>query len=140
MKPKIVVGALLQDVTLQDQFDNSVTLDTKLQKLVFAFSKDGAHLCNDFFKEQKADFLPSNNGAFIADVSSAPSLIRSLFIMPGLKEFKHKVLLLRDEKMAESYKVGQNTQKILAVTLDNLKITKVSTILTKEQLKEFIEK
>jgi hypothetical protein len=140
VKPKLVVGASLEGVTLVDQFDKSVVLDAKLHKLVFAFSKDAAHLCNDFFNTQKADFLPSHNSAFVADVSAAPSLIRSLFIMPGLKDFKHQVLLLTDENEAKPYIAGQNTKKILAVTLDNLKITNITTILTKEQLKEFIEK
>ena len=45
------------------------------------------HLCNDFFVTQDASYLANNKSIFVADVSSAPSIIRSMFIMPGFKRF-----------------------------------------------------
>ncbi|MDQ7068870.1 MAG: hypothetical protein Q9M40_13395 [Sulfurimonas sp.] len=37
---------------------------------------------------KEANYLQKHHTQFIGDVSSAPSIIRKLFILPGLKDFK----------------------------------------------------
>ncbi|MBL0707856.1 MAG: hypothetical protein JJW00_02305 [Sulfurimonas sp.] len=137
--PKLVVGKSLETLVLSDQFENSNTIDTDTKKVIFAFSKDVAHTCNDYFVTQKATYLSDNKTVFIADVSAAPSLIRSMFIMPGLKDFKHTVLILDDKKIAAPFRSGVDTQKIVIVYLDNKSITSIKTINSADELKSIIE-
>ena len=137
--PKLVVGTTVANMTLSDQFDKPLTIKADTKKVIFAFSKDGAHICNDYFVTKVPTYLADNKTLFIADVSSAPSLIRSMFIMPGLKDFKHTVYILDDESIAAPYRAGMDTEKIVVVSLDNLKITNIKTITSEKELISEIE-
>ena len=139
VKPKLVVGQSVADLKLNDQFEKPHTLNSNTYKLIFAFSKDGAHVCNDFFNTQVPTYLEDNNAQFIADVSAAPSLIRDMFIMPGLKDFKHTVLLLDDKALAAPFRKDMDVEKIVVVYVLNKEITKIETISTEAELKKIIE-
>ncbi len=139
VEPKLVVGKSLADLHLKDQFGKPHALNADTYKVIFAFDKEPAHTCNNFFNTQKPDYLQEHHVQFVADVSAAPSIIRSLFILPGLKDFKHIVLLLDDKATAAPYRKGIDTTKIVIMTLLNKKITNVKTITTTEQLKKVVE-
>ena len=136
---KLVVGKSLTNLTLNDQFGKAHTLSADTKKVIFAFSKDAAHTCNDFFVTQKPSYLSDNKTVFIADVSAAPSLIRSMFIMPGLKDFKHTVLILDNKAEAAPFRKDVENEKVVVVYLDNEKITAIKTLDTAKELQETIE-
>ena len=98
-----------------------------------------AHTCNDYFVTKEPAYLSDNNTQFVADVSSAPSIIKSLFILPGLKDFKHTVLLLNEKEVAAPFKANIDAEKIIVVYIDNKTITKIEIISTKEELIAAIE-
>lgn len=137
--PKIVVGQTLTSMELNDQFGTPQKLGAKTTKVIFALNKESAHICNDFFVTQTPTYLQDNNTQFVADVSAAPSLIRSMFIMPGLKDFKHTVLILDDESVAANYRAGVDVEKILVAYIEEGKITSIKTLSTEKELKETIE-
>ncbi|UCN00710.1 hypothetical protein LCX93_02010 [Sulfurimonas sp. SWIR-19] len=139
VEPKLVVGKSLADLHLKDQFGKEHSLNADTYKVIFAFDKEPAHTCNDFFDTQKPTYLQEHHVQFVADVSAAPSIIRSLFILPGLKDFKHIVLLLDDKALAAPYRKSVDTTKIVVVTLLNKKITDIKTINTKEELQKEVE-
>ncbi len=139
IEPKLVVGKSVANFKLNDQFEKAHTLNPNTYKLIFAFSKDSAHICNDFFITKVPTYIEDHNAQFIADVSAAPSLIRSMFIMPGLKEFKHTVLLLDDKTVAASYTKGMDVEKIVVVYILNKEITEIKTITTQEELRKTLE-
>jgi len=140
VESKLVIGKSLGQLTLNDQFEKSHTLSNDTTTVIFAFSKDGAHVCNDFFVTQTPTYLADNNTAFIADVSAAPGLIRSMFILPGLKDFKHTVLLLDDEAAAAPFRKDMKIEEIVIITLNAGNITKIETITTEKELQTTIEK
>ena len=139
IEPKLVVGKSVADFKLNDQFEKPHTLNSNTYKLIFAFSKDSAHICNDFFVTKAPTYIQDHNAQFVADVSAAPSLIRKMFIMPGLKEFKHTVLLLDDKTIAAAYRKGMDVEKIVVVYILNKEISKIKTITTEEELRRTLE-
>ena len=139
IEAKLVVQKSLTGLTLNDQHEKSHTLPADTQTVIFAFSKDMGHACNDFFETKTPTYLNENHAIFIADVSSAPSIIRSMFIMPGLKDFKHTVLVIDDESVANGYKAGMDTEKIVIVSLDKGVITSISTVSSAEEMAKTIE-
>ncbi|MDQ7042541.1 MAG: hypothetical protein Q9M34_03320 [Sulfurimonas sp.] len=139
IEAKIVVGKSLSGLTLQDQFEKEHALKATTTKVIFAFDKESAHICNDFFVTKDASYLADNNTEFIADVSAAPSLIRTLFILPGLKDFKHTVLLLNDKTVAAPFRKDMNVEKIVVLNIKDGVIATINTVNTEEQLKSFIE-
>jgi len=137
--PKLVVGKSLEKVSLNDQFEKVHKIEQGTKTIIFAFSKESAHTCNDYFVTKSATYLQDNHTQFIADVSAAPSLIRSLFIMPGLKDFKHTVLVLDDKSVASEFRADMDTQKIVVVFVDKFKVNSIKTISTQEELVKVIE-
>lgn len=137
--PKLVVEESLTDFTLNDQHEKPYALAADTKTLIFAFSKDVGHTCNDFFATKEENYLSENKTVFVADVSGAPSLIRSMFIMPGLKDFKHTVLVIDDKSIANGYKSGQDSTKIVVVSLEDKRITAINTVSTTEELASKIE-
>ncbi len=138
VEPSLVVGKSLK-LSLKDQFDKAHTLDTTTSKVIFAFSKDMAHIVNDYLQTKEASYLADNNTQFVADVSSAPSIIKSMFILPGLKDFKHTVLLLNESEVAAPFKAEIDVKKIVIVYVNNASITNIETISTKDELIAKIE-
>jgi hypothetical protein len=134
VEPKAVVGNSLESLNLNDQFGkpHSLTADTK--KVIFAFSKDMGHMSNAYFEKQVPEYLNEHDAVFVADVSGAPSLIRSMFIMPGLKDFKHMVLVIEDKNVAASYRIDENSDKLMILDLDNYIIKNISYASTEDEL------
>jgi hypothetical protein len=139
VEPKIVIGKSLSSLKLNDQNEKAHTIDADTKLVIFTFAKDAAHTCNNFFDTKIPSYLHDNKTQFIADVSGAPSLIRSMFIIPGLKDFKHTVMILDDKDIASSYKAGVDAEKIILVKMKNKLITDIKTITTTEELKSEIE-
>ncbi len=139
IEPKLVIAKSIAALSLNDQHEkpHGITADTKT--LVFAFSKDVGHTCNDFFATKAENYLNDNHALFIADVSGAPSIIRSMFIMPGLKDLKHTVLILDDKSIANEYKAGQDVKKIIIVSLQDKSITAVKAVDSTAELASEIE-
>lgn len=139
VEPKLVVGKSLDAIVINDQFEKPQTIDANTKKVIFAFSKDVAHTCNDYFVTQTPTYLSDNKTQFIADVSAAPSLVRSMFILPGLKDFKHTVLVLDDKKVAAPFRSGVDVTKIVVVYLENQSITSIKTISSVDELQKIIQ-
>ena len=137
---KLVIGKNLSDLKLKDQNGKLHKIDMQTKKLVFAFSKDIGHNCNEFFALKGKDYLKNNKVQFIADLSSAPSIIRSMFILPGLKDFKHDVLIIDDNKMSANYKPTTNDDKIVVVNLNKQQILDIKYLNTTKELEKYINK
>jgi hypothetical protein len=131
---KTAVGNSLETLKLDDQFGNQQSLGADTKKVIFAFSKDMGHMSNAFFDKQEPGFLAKHHALFIADVSGAPSLIRSMFIMPGLKEFKHTVLLIEDENVAASYRIDEKSDKVMILDVDNFIIKNIGFAASEDEL------
>ncbi len=139
IEPKLVIGKSVLDLSLKDQNEKVQTVSADTKVLIFAFSKDMGHTCNDFFAKKKDDYLQSHKAVFVADVSSAPSLIRSMFILPGMKDFKHTILVMDDAAIAAGYKSAMKTESIVMVSLENGKITAIDNVNSVDALAQKIE-
>jgi len=140
VEPILVVGNSLKDLKINDQFGEEHGIKMETKKVIFAFTEDPAHTVNDFLVTKPSTYLSDNNVQFIADVSGAPDIIRSMFIMPGLKDFKHTVLIFEDEAVAAPFKSGSKEDSIVLVGLDNAKIVSVeNVVVTAETLPDIIE-
>ena len=134
VEQKTVVGNSLESLTLNDQFEKPRSLSGDTKKVIFAFSKDMGHMSNEYFDKQDADYLAQHSAVFVADVSGAPSLIRSMFIMPGLKDFKHTVLVIEDENVAASYRIDEHKEALMILDVNNFIIENITYIASEEEL------
>ncbi len=137
--PKLVLEQSLEDLQLNDQFGKTHSIDNDTKMVIFAFSKDNGHDSNDFFDTQDSNYLNDRGVLFVADVSGAPSLIRSMFIMPGLEDFKHTVLVIDDDHKSASYKSGIDSEKIVVVSLQDKIITDIKYLNSVDELKTLLK-
>ena len=133
-EPKLVVGKDLSHITLNDQFGTAHQIEPNTKTVVFAFSKDTAHLCNDYFSAHNPTFLANKNAVFIADISAVPSLIRTMFVQPGLKDLTHRVLLIEDDATSADFKTAANAESVVIAHLKAGVIQDITLISTKEEL------
>lgn len=138
VEPSLVIGNSL-NISLNDQFEKAHTLDAQTKKVIFVFSDDMGHVANDYFATKEASYLSDNNTQFVADISAAPSLIKSMFILPGLKDFKHTVLVLKEKENSAPFRAKVDTEKIIVVYVEGSTISKIKAISTKEELITTIE-
>jgi len=136
VESKSVVGGSLESLSLNDQFEKPHTLEADTKKVIFAFSKDMGHMSNAFFEKQSPTYLTDHKAVFVADVSGAPSLIRSMFIMPGLKDFKHTVLIIEEKPVAAAYRDNNHTEELMILDVDNFIIKKIEFVKTEEALQK----
>jgi len=129
------VGSSLS-FTLPDQFDKAHSLSNDTKKVIFVFAKSTGHTVREFLKKQNKEFLPSKKALFVADVSGMPTVIRNTFALPDFRKSPYSVLLIYDKEIAKKYKNSIDANKIIIVTLDNKKITKVQTVTNEEELKK----
>ncbi len=139
IEAKLLIQKSVEDLRLNDQHEKEHSIEADTKTLIFAFSKDVGHTCNDFFATKSETYLNDNKAVFVADVSGAPSIIRSMFIMPGLKDFKHTVLVIDDKSVSSGYKAKQESEKIIIVSLQNKIITSINSVSTIAELEAKIE-
>ena len=136
VESNMVVGHSVETLKLNNQFEKPQTISADTTRLIFAFSKDMGHLSNDYFATQTPTYLADNHTVFIVNVSAAPSIIRSMFIMPSLKDLKHSVSIIEDETVAARYQIDAHVDELMVVDIDNYIIKNISFISTEDDLKK----
>jgi len=76
----------------------AVTPQTK--EIIISFSKKNGKAVKAFLSTHKG-YLKKRQAVYLADMTSAPSLAMSLFMMPALKKYDFSVGLIEDDDIAE---------------------------------------
>ena len=126
------------DYILPDQFDKSHKLSTTAQKLIFAFTKDTGHIIKVFMMEKPEGFLQKHNAVIVADISAMPVVIQNTFALPDLRKSNYPMMLIYDKEMAKQLKEGQEATKVIVMTLENKKVTKVELAASDEALEKLL--
>jgi len=98
-----------------------VTNDTK--KLIVAFTKKQGEIVKEFLVENKG-YLKSNDAIYLTDVSSVPSFVMSMFMLPKFQEYEYEMGLIKDEAKAQVIPV--NGEQLTIIELNDLTITAIS--------------
>lgn len=125
--PGLIVGSNIE-LALNDQFDKAHKIEESTKKVIFVFTKATGHLVKQFFNTQSEDFMQKRDIQFVADVSPMPSLILEYAALPDLKKHKYPIMLIRDEKIAPNFKNDANSEAIMIVNLDKLRVTNVKFV------------
>ncbi len=130
---------VLYRVTLPDQFDKPHSLTNNTFLLILFFAKSTGHTVKAFLNIQDKNFLEKRNTLFVADISPMPTIIRNTFALPDLKKSPYSVLLIYDEKIANSLKNKKEADKIAIANIENKVIKSVEYITTTKELVKSLE-
>ncbi len=128
------VGSTL-DFSLPDQFGEKHALTNETKKLIFTFSKDSAHIMKSFLQQEENGYLNKQSALYIADISTAPTMIRNVFILPELKKSTYPVLLIFEEDVAKKFRYDSQQDAIKVVTLEEKKVKSIEFVKTLEEFK-----
>lgn len=91
------VGEKLPPISLPDQFEKTLQVESTDRLLIVAFEKDISSAINDYLKARPADYLHEHHARYIADISAMPSLVTSMFAIPKMKKFPFSIMLIYDD-------------------------------------------
>jgi len=95
---EFVIDNAIPKFSLANQFDEKRTIDSSIETIVVSFEKDTGKEVNQFLEEKKPLFLKNHHAIFIANISGMPMIITKMFALPKMKNYKHEILLIYDEK------------------------------------------
>jgi len=127
----LTVGEHITPRTLEDQFEKKHRIGNE-KVWVVTWDKLTTRIANDYF-EKDPSLLNSGEVAMIADFSTIPSGILSLFVMPRMQGYQnHSMLLSFDQQynLTLPYKEGHLT----ILHLDKTEIKKIEYIDNEEAL------
>lgn len=96
-------GERLAPWTLLDQFEQPYSLDDRLQVLLVARDMAGAKLVEAALQGQPKGYLEQRRAVFLADIRRMPAAIASLFAVPAMRDYRYRVLLDRQARVAPRY-------------------------------------
>ncbi|MBD3792095.1 MAG: hypothetical protein IE918_08125 [Campylobacterales bacterium] len=91
------VGEKLPPISLPDQFENTLQVESTDRLLIMAFEKDISSAINDYLKAKPAGYLNEHHAKYISDISAMPSLITSMFAIPKMKKFPFSIMLIYND-------------------------------------------
>jgi len=106
--------------------------------IVAAFEKDTGKLVNEYLKNEDPMFMPKKHAIYIADIHNMPSIITNMFALPKLRKYKHPIYLHFGEEFEKFF--PNKEEKITVIHLKDKKVTSISFVTTKEELKAAIAK
>jgi len=135
---KVTVAKQIEQFSIKDQFEQTHKLEKDTKKIIFAFSKSSGNKVRNFLSKQSLNYLTSKEILFVLDVSQM-SLIRRWFVLDDLEKDKYSILLLEDEKISQNFIDEKRTDKVMVVSLSNLKVIGIDYLDTIDDLQNIIE-
>jgi len=116
-------GDTFTPIALQDQFEQSVALNTDSQILLFSRSMAGGDIIKEALTQLAAENQSPTQLVYIADISGMPSLIASFVAIPQMKELAFSIGLDKEGEVTKLF--PQEDDKASLIKLDKLKIVEV---------------
>ena len=119
------VGDNFPDITLHDQFERSLNIESSDRIVLMAFEKDVAMGIHEFLTKQAKSFMSQEHIKYISDVSAIPSFALSMFALPNMKKYSFSVMLIKDDSGKQ---FDKREGKVSVYILKNKKITAIKFI------------
>ena len=111
--------------SFSDQFEKKLTITSQTKEIIISFSKKNGKAVKAFLESHKG-YLKEKQAVYLADMTSAPSLARSLFMMPALKKYDFSVGLVTEDDIAE--KLPKVEGKTTVIHLEKMTIKSIQFV------------
>jgi len=123
------VGQELPPIELFNQFKQLITLEKEDRLLIMAFEKELSVMINNYLKKEPKSFLDTHHAKYISDISTMPSFITSMFVLPKMKKYPFSVMLIKNDFGKQ---FNRTKGKITLYRLKNNKIEEILFLSPKE--------
>jgi RNA recognition motif-containing protein len=138
--PAIVIASNLKindkigNFSLTDQFDKIHTINSGVSTIIVTFQRDTLELINDFLSAKNENFLEDKHAVFINNITSSPNIIRKMFTIPHLRDYKYTILLVYDQN---SIKFLKEENKVTIYSIFNGQVSNIQYLSSKDELENF---
>jgi predicted transcriptional regulator len=87
---------------MQDQHEVAYAVPEDTQYIAVAFTMSDGKAANRYFEAQGAEFLPSKDAVFIANIYGMPGIGR-FFAMPKMRKYPHRIMLADEEGLLDAF-------------------------------------
>ena len=108
-----------------DQFEKKLAITPQTKEIIISFSKKNGKAVKAFLESHKG-YLKERQAVYLADMTSAPSLAMSLFMMPALKKYDFSVGLIEEDDIAE--KLPKVEGKTTVIRLEKMTIKSIKFV------------
>lgn len=110
------VGDNLSSFSCDNQFEKKMSVSPNTKKMIVAFSKEKGEAIKQFL-DKNPDYLKTQNAIYIADVSSAPAFVTSMFMLPKFQSYAFEMGVIKDETQALQF--PRKDDMISIISLEN---------------------
>jgi len=128
---------VLKETSFQDQFDNKLELNEKIEWLIFTKDKESSNIINNVFTELKVIDLEKYKVLYVADISQMPSFVTKLFALPKMKKYSYRIALGKEG--VESKNFPSKKDMITILNLSKLSIVEEIFVNTEPDFKKVWE-
>ena len=130
-------GQKVLPLSLPNQYGKTVTTATDTRVILYVPDKKASNILREFLDSKGSDYVPRQKMAVISDLSNAPSFVRTLFILPGLKAYAYDMLIIEEEFSPVIFE--SELEKVSVIAVDNGIQKSVQKAASKEELETMIE-
>lgn len=131
------VGESFPTVSLQNQFNENITVDKQTKYILFSADKAASTLLHENLTSTKTK--PEDVGAvYISDISKMPSLITKMVALPKMKKYDYKLGLDRDGVLTKPW--PRKDGEITCIELKDSKIVSITYLKTNSEIQNFLKK
>lgn len=130
------VGATFPEATLENQFAESVKVSNETKWLVFVAEKDISKVVTEVLTETKPR-LEAAKVIYASDISAMPSFITKMVALPKMRKYDFKIALDKEGVVTKGW--PRQAGKATFIALDNLKITEIKYLGTKDEVMDFFK-
>ncbi len=130
-------GQKVLPFTLPNQYKKPVTVGLDTRIILYVPDKKASNIVREFLDSKGPGYVPARKMAVVSDLSNAPSFVRTLFIIPGLKAYAYDMLVIEDEFSPVIFE--SDLEKVSVIRVDNGIQKSVQKAATKEELDSLIE-
>lgn len=129
----VAEGATLPAISLADQHDVQAKVGPETKLLLFTRDMDASKITKEVLAENGAAMLANAGAVYVADISAMPSLVTTLFAMPGLRKRPYQMLLDRDGAVTKDLPSQKGAVTVL--TLDHMVVRHVEYVTSVDGLR-----
>lgn len=131
------VGQNLAGFKVENQFEESMELNTETQWLLFSKDMKPAKVLAEYLNKNKMD-LGASKILIVSDVSKMPAFVSKMFAIPKMKKYSFKMGLDKTGELSKDWPAKETA--VTAIKLSNFKIESIEYLSTVEEMNSFFIK
>jgi len=116
----VAVGSPMPSYTLADQFGEEHTLAKETRYVLVVSDRELSKQVNAWLAEKGEGYLGEQTMEYVSDISPMPKMVTKLFALPKMKKYPFKMLLWREDGMADTYPRQEGRLALFALDEDHM--------------------